>query len=387
MEELVDRTLQLKMREDEDWESLPMEPVEITGLSLLGSLLTKKPWTKKLTKTVLGRIWGVEIGWDLKIIKQENKACILGFYFTDRDLLEMVLESRPWRLNDGVLFIDRWPNSGDWMDANLSSFSCWVTAFGIPLHLFTEKNIRKIAGYAGEVEEIQFDNAQNAHWRNFIRFKATIQSDNSISPGRFVPGNGRQIWVHFKCERLSIMCYKCGLIGHDKFLCNASQEVVKDSEGKNIPLFGPWIQSECNITNCFEGAKVGEGKPLKSNGAFEKYKARKMKERAEVPGMLLQEISLGRSVSGQEDSMGSDSRRCLAPPRSADIAANITPAILQNSNLVDTDTADNTETSKSSKMVGVDTDGSLLVSSPTASATVPSHTNDKSLVSSLPRDK
>ncbi|KAL5563662.1 hypothetical protein UlMin_033409 [Ulmus minor] len=210
------------MGEDEDWESLPMEPVEVTGLSLLGRLLTKKPWTKKLTKTVLGRIWGVEVGWDLKIIKQENEACILGFYFTDRDLLEMVLESRPWRLNGGVLFIDRWPNSGDWMDANLSSFSCWVKAFGIPLHLLTEKNIRKIAGYAGEVEEIQFDNAQNAHWRNFIRFKATIQSDNSISLGRFVPGNGRQIWVQFKYERLPIMCYKCGLIGHDKFLCNAS---------------------------------------------------------------------------------------------------------------------------------------------------------------------
>ena len=86
-----------------------------------------------------------------------------------------------------------------------------------------------------------------------------------------------------------------------------------------------------------------------------------MKEKAEVPGMLLPEISSSCSGSGQEDSMGSDPRRCLASPRTADIAANITPAILQNSNLVGTDTADNTDTPKFSKMVGVDTDGSPLV--------------------------
>ncbi|KAL5545349.1 hypothetical protein UlMin_009133 [Ulmus minor] len=298
MEELVDRTLQLKMGEDEEWESLPMEPVEVTSLSLLGRLLTKKPWTKKLTKTVLGRIWGVEVGWDLKIIQQENEACILGFYFTDMDLLEMLLESRPWRLNGGVLFIDRWPNSGDWKDANLSSFSCWVKAFGIPLHLLTEKNINKIARHAGEVEEIQFDNAQNAHWRNFIRFKATINSDSSISPGRFVPGNKGPVWVQFKYERLPILCYKCGLIGHEKSLCTASQEVVKDSNGKSIPLFGPWIQSENNISDFFEGAKMGAGQPSRSNGAFDRYKAWKTKERVEAPGLLLPDITSGHSASG-----------------------------------------------------------------------------------------
>ena len=44
MDKLVDRTLQLKMREDEDG-----EPVEITGFSLLGRLITKKLWNKKLT--------------------------------------------------------------------------------------------------------------------------------------------------------------------------------------------------------------------------------------------------------------------------------------------------------------------------------------------------
>ena len=227
-----------------------------------------------------------------------------------------------------MLFIDRWPNSGDQIDANLSSFSCWVKAIGIPLHLLTEKNIRKIDGYAVEVEKVQFNTAQKAHWRNFIHFKATIHSENSISPGWFVPGNRRQIWVQFKYERLPIICYKCGLIGHKKLQCNASQEVVKDSEGKSIPLFGPWIQSDCHIKDCFEGAKVGDGTPPKRNGAFERYKARKTKERAEV-SVLSPGISSDWLDSGQVRDVHwrSGSRRRLAYPRMADINANNTPVI------------------------------------------------------------
>ncbi|KAL5546787.1 hypothetical protein UlMin_006474 [Ulmus minor] len=320
----------------------------------------------------------------------------------------MVIESRPWRLNGGVLFIDRWPNSGDWKDANLSSFSCWVKAFGIPLHLLTEKNINKIARHAGEVEEIQFDNAQNAHWRNFIRFKATIQSDSSISPGRFVSGNGGPVWVQFKYERLPILCYKCGLIGHEKSLCTASQEVVKDSDGKSIPLFGPWIQSESNISDCFEGAKVGAGKPSRSNGVFEKYKARKMKERVEATEMLLPDIPSGHPASGQD--LESDSRWCLASPRKVSITANFTLDIPRISNLVGTDLMDNTGTPAFSNIVGDNPAGHLRndicavmneikvkavmednyrdTTTPTpAHAHVPLHTHVKSLASPPPRDK
>lgn len=134
---------------------------------------------------------------------------------------------------------------------------------------------------------------------------------------------------------------------------------------------------------------MGEGKPPKSNGVFEKYKARKMKERVEVPGMLPLEISTGRSDFGldRDDSMGSGSRRCLAPPRTTYITANITPVISKISNLVGTDTANIMAISKIFNIVGTDTAiSSLHVFPYTASSLVPSCTNDKSFLSPLSRD-
>jgi len=85
---------------------------------------------------------------NLKIIINDNnffKFLPKSLSFPNRDLYEMVIEMRPWILNGGVLFVDRWPESGEWKDANLSTFPCWVGATCIPLQLIANKNIKKIA--------------------------------------------------------------------------------------------------------------------------------------------------------------------------------------------------------------------------------------------------
>lgn len=88
--------------------------MEILELSLIRKLMTRRNWNKKLIKTVLGRIFGVYTGWDLKIIEQEDCTGFIGFSFKDGDLFEMVFDMRPWLLNGGVHFADRWSSSGDW---------------------------------------------------------------------------------------------------------------------------------------------------------------------------------------------------------------------------------------------------------------------------------
>ena len=152
------------MGEDDDQESLPVEPIEITDRTLVGKLMTRKVWNKKLIKIVFGRVWGIDNGWDLKILKQDDCICYIGLSFIDRDLYEMVVEMRPQLLNGGVLFVDSWPESGEQKDANVSTFPCWVRATGIPLQLITEKNIKKIANEAREIVEVQFESSQKAHW-------------------------------------------------------------------------------------------------------------------------------------------------------------------------------------------------------------------------------
>ena len=96
VDNLVGRTLQLRMGDGEDWELLLVDPVDIIGLSLVGKLMTRKVWNKKLIKTVLGRIWGMDTGWDVKILKQEECTFVIGISFSDRDLLDMVIKMEPW---------------------------------------------------------------------------------------------------------------------------------------------------------------------------------------------------------------------------------------------------------------------------------------------------
>ncbi|KAL5580691.1 hypothetical protein UlMin_013133 [Ulmus minor] len=260
------------MGEDDDWESLPVEPIEITDRTLVGKLVTRKVWNKKLIKTIFGRVWSIANGWDLK---QDDSTCYIGLSFTNKDLYEMVVEMRPWLLNGGVLFVDRWPESGEWKDANLSTFPCWVRATSIPLQLITEKNIKKIANQAGEVVEVQFESTQKAHWRNYICFKSIINMENALCPGRFVMGPKKQAWVEFKYERLSIFCYKCGFIGHEQSHCEIPPVMISDADGINVPLFGPWMHSDNLIKHCLDGATHGASASLKKHGLLERFKAKK----------------------------------------------------------------------------------------------------------------
>ena len=102
--------------------------------------------------------------------------------------------------------------------------------------------------------EVQFESTQRAHWRNYIRFKAIINMENALCPGRFAPKPRKQAWVQFKYERLPIFCYKYGFIGHEQPLCEISPVMISYADGISVSLFGPWMYFDNLIKHCFEGA-------------------------------------------------------------------------------------------------------------------------------------
>ena len=55
---------------------------------------------------VLGRVWGVDICWSLKILGQKYCVYILDLSFHNVELFEMVMEMRLWLFNGGVLLVD-----------------------------------------------------------------------------------------------------------------------------------------------------------------------------------------------------------------------------------------------------------------------------------------
>ncbi|KAL5562034.1 hypothetical protein UlMin_031781 [Ulmus minor] len=213
--------------------------------------------------TILGRIWGVDTGWSPKILDQKNSNCYIALSFKDKEMFYWVVEKRPWLLNGGLLLVDNWPVTGEWENARLNSYSCWGKEIRIPLKLLSDKNIGKIVSSAGEALEINFDLAKALFWRNFVRFKVEINVDKSVCPGRFVSGDGKEKWVQFKYEKLSFMCFKCGLIRHEKTNCEKPLLTVANADGMDILVYGIWMKMENPVKDCFEAARLlkeGHGK-------------------------------------------------------------------------------------------------------------------------------
>ncbi|KAL5564162.1 hypothetical protein UlMin_027326 [Ulmus minor] len=259
----MERTVRLKVQEEEDWEIPEEDPAEATEFALVGRLMTGKPWNKKLMSTILGRLWGADSGWALKILEQKGCNCYIALSFKDKELFYWVIEKRPWTLNGGVLLVDYWPVSGDWEKASLNYYSCWGKAYGIPLKLLTENNVRRIVSSAGETLDVHLDSAKTTFWRNFIRFKVGINVDKAICPGRFVPGDVNAKWVQFKYDKLPFMCFKCGLIGHEKASCEQPLLTVADAVGVEVPALGPWLRVEHTTKDCFEAARLLREGPAK----------------------------------------------------------------------------------------------------------------------------
>ncbi|KAL5539672.1 hypothetical protein UlMin_043673 [Ulmus minor] len=271
MDELVTRTVKLNVQDEDGWE-IPLEdPTTAIEFSLVGRLMTKKPWNKKLMTTILRRIWGVDDGWNLKILDQKENNCYIALSFKDKELYYWFVEKRPWLLNGGVLLVNQWPISGVWQSARLSCYSCWGKAFGIPLRLLTTKNIEKIISSAGVALEVDFESAKTSFWRNFVRFKVEIDVDKSICPGRFVLGDNKPTWVQFKFKKLSFMCFKCGMIGHDKAGCDQPLLSISDIDGKDIPVLGPWLRMDDTTKDCFEATRVRTDGSTKKTLAWKIY--------------------------------------------------------------------------------------------------------------------
>ena len=162
--------------------------------------------------------------------------------------------------------------------------------------------------------EVQFESTQRAHWRNYIRFKAIINMENALCPGRFAPKPRKQAWVQFKYERLPIFCYKCGFIGHEQSHCEILQEMISDIYGLSVPLFGPWMHYDNPIKNYFDGATHGAGASLKKHGLLERFKAKKALAGA-GPDMLPLENTTARPVGTPAKSFAGCTLRLSYFPR------------------------------------------------------------------------
>ncbi|KAG2328398.1 hypothetical protein Bca52824_011126 [Brassica carinata] len=191
-------------------------------LSLIGKILNpKKQNVEKLLQTMPAQ-WGVQ---DRVSTNDLGNGKFL-INFSSQEDLQSVLRSGPFHFNFCMFVLVRWEpivhDDYPW------SIPFKVELVGIPLHLWTVKNMKSIGGRLGHVHEdsIELSEASmliDVDSRRPLKFTKKIESPE-----------GDEVTIDIKYGRLFKHCTICGLMTHEKGYCPteiSAMQGQKEREG------------------------------------------------------------------------------------------------------------------------------------------------------------
>ncbi|KAF4360761.1 hypothetical protein F8388_011477 [Cannabis sativa] len=156
IEELLSRTSQLKVTDEEGWEINEEREEDIGKSCLIGRLCTKKPFSRSLLKNILCRLWNLgDTEWNLKIKKTTATTIFLVLSYNSNSTLERILGKTPWVLNAGFLILERMKGIPEDWEATLYSYTTTGRVLNLPIKAITKSNMARLVGMAGEILDIQ----------------------------------------------------------------------------------------------------------------------------------------------------------------------------------------------------------------------------------------
>lgn len=179
------------------------EEIESCSLSLIGKLLTSKPFNKRAALTSLRKAWGLEEG--LQIV--EVGSNLFQFKFHEEFDMERVVCGGPWSFDNQALMLRRWQKGMTARNVKFEHVSLWVQIWGAPFDMVTPtvaSEVGKRLGVVEEVEKRQRQDGQNL----FMRVRVALPISKPIRRGGFLASTeGERTWIMYKYERLPMFCH------------------------------------------------------------------------------------------------------------------------------------------------------------------------------------
>ncbi|KAL0007688.1 hypothetical protein SO802_009190 [Lithocarpus litseifolius] len=209
--------------------------LEEWSLSLLGRFHTTKLINFRAAENHLRCVW--KMGWnDLKITDVGDG--LFRFKFSMKSQLKWVINNGPWSLNNHILLLRRWEKGMTAFSVNFQTVPMWVQVWGLPFDLIIKEAGRDIGQGIGRVIEVDCKAIASGEAR-FLRVRVDVPLDKPIRGGAPVLSpEGDKVWVAFKYERLSGLCFHCGLLGHEAKAC----EFTKLKVWEESP-YGEWLRA------------------------------------------------------------------------------------------------------------------------------------------------
>ncbi|KAF4371485.1 hypothetical protein F8388_002013 [Cannabis sativa] len=278
------------------------EPQEANKV-LLGKIISKHKLGKAAIQGSLNLSWKAIKGWKWK----EIETGLLQFTFNKRDDAMNVLARRPWFVCGALLVIMPWPTWLTPAEVRFDKTPIWVKVESIPPFYWNLSNLKEIASNVHELPP----GIEDAVGLSTLRFRATIDLNKPIFSGFFLRRQKlKDLWIQYKYEKLSKLCFKCGLLTHDQSMCFKSPTVVKDDKGNYYPMFRIWLKSDAQEKSTFTTprAKWFQDWILqKQLGRDPVNKAIRNGEEAEIRETRLQLSSKRRIVNDSDEVHGDSS--------------------------------------------------------------------------------
>ncbi|KAF4365393.1 hypothetical protein G4B88_014943 [Cannabis sativa] len=251
VDEIVQLTDKLGMDQEEEWEVNEEQASEFGDKSLVRRIVSKQSFSVGLFRTIFTRMWKALREWKVKIMEEDKENIYFGLSFQRRGDAKKVLEKQPWLFNGGFLILEEWPTSGQWRDARLDKVSLWVKMRGFPLKTLTMNNVKRLGNMTGEVQDIIWNNPQQIFLNGYVRVRTGFPIMGEVFVGRFIPVDGGKRCVQIKFDKLPLLCFNCGVWGHDQATCTKALAMETSVNGDQVPKYGVWLKDDDHIPNCF----------------------------------------------------------------------------------------------------------------------------------------
>lgn len=180
-------------------------------------------------------------------LKQLETNTFLFSFQHEVDLFK-VFHKRPWSIRGGHLILKKWSPELAWKEVVFSVSTFWVQVHGLPSLWLSKANLWKIGSMIGVIK-VNFTRDGGGAWKKFIRIRVDKPIDSPFLPGFFLPRtNNDDLWVCLRYEKLSEICFHCGVIGHLEKFCKSGLFQLRNHAGIMFNTAGPWLRVESNET-------------------------------------------------------------------------------------------------------------------------------------------
>ncbi|TXG71386.1 hypothetical protein EZV62_006321 [Acer yangbiense] len=221
-------------------EKLKLVAIHRISVCLMGKILTQKYVNREAFMRVIGKIWHVQEGVEIKSMSGN----IFSFHFTNQEDKCRVLSGAPWTFDNALLVLEETEGRGtiDKLAFNLCEF--WVQIYQVPLICSSKEIGRFLGEMIWEVIEVDGGMVGNCAGK-FMRVRVRIDINRPLRRCLRVDimGDGVETVMLLRYEKLPNICFICGRIEHTTNEC-LSEEQFPVVDGKKKLSFGAWMKAD-----------------------------------------------------------------------------------------------------------------------------------------------